>query len=92
MKFQNLIIFVEKTTPQGTVVTRDPFAMGDYVGYNIGEYFERWTTLRNSLGFSSPKVYFVNWFKKSADGSYLWPGFGENSYVLRWIHRVRKFL
>ncbi len=86
--FLGSIMGSEKTaaaTGKLGVLRRDPMAMLPFCGYNMADYWAHWLRLGRRPGARLPRLYFVNWFRKGAGGDFLWPGFGENSRVLKWI-------
>jgi phosphoenolpyruvate carboxykinase (GTP) len=86
--FLGSIISSEKTAAAAGKVgelRRDPMAMLPFCGYNMGDYWAHWLRIGKRAGAQLPKIYYVNWFRKSAGGDFLWPGFGDNGHVLKWV-------
>jgi phosphoenolpyruvate carboxykinase (GTP) len=87
--FLGSIMSSEKTAAAaGTIgqVRFDPFAMLPFMGYNVGDYFSHWLSIGDRAEASRlPKLFWVNWFRKDADGNFMWPGFGDNIRVLKWV-------
>ena len=87
--FLGSIMASETTAAQAGAVGKlrfDPMAMLPFCGYNFADYFAHWLSIGKSTDTANlPKIFFVNWFRRDDDGRFLWPGFGENSRVLKWV-------
>jgi len=70
---------------KGKMIMHDPFAMRPFVGYNMGDYFKHWANFGSKKNLKLPKVFHVNWFRKDAQGKFMWPGYGDNVRVLDWV-------
>ena len=68
-----------------SAIRRDPMAMLPFCGYHIGDYWQHWFDMGDQLGAKAPQIFYVNWFRKSPDGKWLWPGFRDNARVLKWM-------
>jgi len=67
------------------VVRRDPMAMRPFIGYNVGDYLQHWIDIGRTEGARLPQIFYVNWFRRAEDNSFLWPGFTENARILKWV-------
>ena len=83
----SLLASGQTAAAEGTVgaLRHDPMAMLPFLGYNAGEYLQHWIDMGKKGGDLMPSIFLVNWFRKNDEGKIIWPGFGENSRVLKWI-------
>lgn len=82
-----MTLFSRVCVSTGKVIMHDPFAMRPFFGYNFGHYLSHWLSMAQRAEAKLPKIFHVNWFRKSPQGGFLWPGFGENIRVLEWMFR-----
>ncbi|MBF0177000.1 MAG: phosphoenolpyruvate carboxykinase (GTP) [Magnetococcales bacterium] len=68
-----------------SALRRDPMAMLPFCGYNVGDYWQHWFNMGDRLGAKAPAIFYINWFRKNDAGKWLWPGFGDNARVLKWM-------
>jgi phosphoenolpyruvate carboxykinase (GTP) len=86
--FLGSVIASETTAAQAGAIgelRRDPMAMLPFCGYNMADYWSHWFSIAERKGARLPRIFCVNWFRKGSDGKFLWPGYGENSRVLKWV-------
>lgn len=86
---KNIPVLITSLPPflPGKVIMHDPFAMHPFFGYNFGHYLSHWLSMAERPGAKLPKIFHVNWFRKSPTAGFLWPGFGDNIRVLDWMFR-----
>jgi phosphoenolpyruvate carboxykinase (GTP) len=83
--FYGATMSVERKTNGASTVAREPFAMYPFCGYNMNDYFAHWLNVRKLIGYNIPKIFVVNWFRKDGNQEFLWPGYDENSRILKWV-------
>jgi phosphoenolpyruvate carboxykinase (GTP) len=80
------LMSVQKENGSATTISREPFAVTPFLGYSINDYLQHWIGFRALLGYNIPKIFLLNYFRQNSQGQYLWPGFDENSRLLKFIH------